>query len=198
MLIREYCMARKFFGTKIVPSVLIFISLIVSAILADFLLHLAGLIWVGRYLGIVGTLIILSSFLYSLRKRKLFKAGSPKTLLQSHELMGWLGALCILVHGGIHFNAIIPWLALIAMIVVVASGLTGKYLLKQAKERLKDKEEVLKAQNKTTDEVERELLYSSLLVETMQKWRKVHMPLTMIFFAFALIHIVITLLLWRW
>ncbi len=112
--------------------------------------------------------------------------------------MGWIGALFILVHGGIHFNAIIPWLALFAMLFVVASGLTGKYLLKQAKERLKDKEADLKAQGKSIEEIEKELLYSSLLVDTMQKWRKVHMPLTMIFIAFALIHIIITLLMWRW
>jgi hypothetical protein len=191
-------MALKFVGTKIIPSAFIFISLILSAILIDFLFHLAGLVWIGRYLGIVGTFIIITSFIYSLRKRKIIKSGSPKRLLQNHELLGWIGALFILVHGGIHFNAIIPWLALFAMVIVVASGLTGKYLLKQAKERLKDKEAELIKQNISTEEIEKELLYNSLLVDTMQKWRKVHMPLTMIFIAFALIHIIITLLMWRW
>ncbi|QQS36642.1 MAG: hypothetical protein IPM56_01415 [Ignavibacteriales bacterium] len=191
-------MALKFVGTKIIPSALIFISLIISAILLDFLFHLAGLVWIGRYLGIAGTFVIIASFIYSLRKRKIIKSGSPKRLLQNHELQGWIGALLILVHGGVHFNAVIPWLALFAMVIVVASGLTGKYLLKQAKERLKDKEAELVKQNKTTDEIEKELLYSSLLVDTMQKWRKVHMPLTMIFIAFALIHIIVTLLMWRW
>lgn len=191
-------MALKFVGTKIIPSAFVFILLILSAILIDFLFHLSGLVWVGRYLGIVGTFVIITSFIYSLRKRKIIKSGSPKRLLQNHELQGWIGALFILVHGGIHFNAVIPWLALFAMVVVVASGLTGKYLLKQAKERLKDKEAELVAQNKTIEEIEKELLYSSLLVDTMQKWRKVHMPLTMIFIAFTLIHIIITLLMWRW
>lgn len=191
-------MALKFFWKNIIPSAFIFISLILSAILIDFLFHLAGLVWIGRYLGIVGTLVIITSFIYSLRKRKIIKSGSPKRLLQNHELQGWIGALFILVHGGIHFNAIIPWLALFSMVIVVASGLTGKYLLKQAKERLKDKEVELSAQNKSSEEIEKELLYSSLLVDTMQKWRKVHMPLTMIFIAFALIHIIITLLMWRW
>src|SRR5690606_23545373 len=156
-------MALKFVGTKIIPSAIIFISLIASAIIIDFLFHLAGIVWVGRYLGIIGTIIIVTSFVYSLRKRKIIKSGSPKRLLQNHELQGWIGALFILVHGGIHFNAIIPWLALFAMVIVVASGLTGKYLLKQAKERLKDKEAELKAQNKSVEEIEKELLYSSLL-----------------------------------
>ena len=191
-------MAVKFIFSKIVPSIILFISLLVLTVLIDYLLHLSGFVWVGRYLGIVGTLIIISSFIYSLRKRKIIQISTPKQLLQNHELFGWSGALMILVHGGIHFNAIIPWLALFAMVIVVASGLTGKYLLKEAKESLKDKQIELKSRNLSTNEIEKELFYSSLLVDTMQKWRKVHMPLTMIFAALALLHIIITLLLWSW
>jgi hypothetical protein len=191
-------MALKFIFSKIVPSIILFISLLVLTVLIDYLLHLSGFIWVGRYLGIVGTLIIISSFIYSLRKRKIIQISTPKQLLHNHELFGWSGALMILVHGGIHFNAIIPWLALFAMVIVVASGLTGKYLLKEAKESLKDKQIELKSINLSPNEIEKELFYSSLLVDTMQKWRKVHMPLTMIFAALALLHIIITLLLWSW
>ncbi len=62
----------------------------------------------------------------------------------------------ILVHGGIHFNAVIPWLALFAMVIVVASGLTGKYLLKEAKESLKDKQIELKSRNLSPNEIEKE------------------------------------------
>ncbi|MBP1682593.1 MAG: hypothetical protein H6Q27_156 [Ignavibacteriaceae bacterium] len=191
-------MALMFIFSKIVPSIILFISLLVLTVLIDYLLHLSGFVWVGRYLGIVGTLIIISSFIYSLRKRKIIKISTPKQLLQNHELFGWSGALMILVHGGIHFNAIIPWLALFAMVIVVASGLTGKYLLKEANKSLKDKQIELKSINLSPNEIEKELFYSSLLVDTMQKWRKVHMPLTMIFAALALLHIIITLLLWSW
>ena len=191
-------MPVKFVVSKILPSIILFASLIVLTIFIDYILHLSGLVWIGRYLGIAGTLIIIFSFVYSLRKRKMISIGSPKRLLQNHELFGWSGSLMILVHGGIHFNAIIPWLALFSMVVVVASGLIGKYLLKQAKESLKDKAAELKLNNLSEIEIEKELLYNSLIVDTMQKWRKVHMPLTMIFAAFALLHIIITLLLWRW
>ena len=190
-------MALKFTLTKIIPSFLIYISLFATTILLDYIFHLLNWGWVGRYLGMVGTFLIVLSFLYSLRKRKLIQFGTPKRLLQNHELLGWSGALMILVHGGIHFNAIIPWLALFAMLIVVASGLTGKYLLKDAKESFKNKQIELKARL-SEDEIERELLYHSLLVDKMQKWRKVHMPLTMIFTAFALLHIILTLLFWRW
>ena len=191
-------MPVKFVLSKVLPSIILFVLLIVLTIFIDYILHLFGLVWIGRYLGIAGTLLILSSFVYSLRKRKLIQFGSPKWLLQNHELFGWSGSLFILVHGGIHFNAIIPWLALFAMVIVVASGLTGKYLLKQAKNGLKDKAAELKQKNLSTEEIEKELFYNSLLVDTMQKWRMIHMPLTMIFTALALLHIIITLLLWRW
>jgi type VI protein secretion system component VasF len=112
--------------------------------------------------------------------------------------MGWIGALMILIHGGIHFNAVIPWLALLFMLIVVGSGITGKYLLKEAKEKMISKENELRQNNFTEQEIEQELLSHSLLVDTMQQWRRVHMPLSMIFFALALLHIVFTMLLWRW
>jgi hypothetical protein len=38
----------------------------------------------------------------------------------------WLGSLMVLIHAGIHFNAILPWLATIAMGVNVISGMVGK------------------------------------------------------------------------
>lgn len=113
-------------------------------------------------------------------------------------MLGWLGALVLLVHGGIHFNALVPWLALVAMLAVVASGLTGKYLLRGARESLREREAALAAQGLGPPAIERELLGHSLLVDTMQQWRRVHMPLTMVFTALAALHLCATLLLWSW
>jgi hypothetical protein len=104
----------------------------------------------------------------------------------------------ILVHGGIHFYALIPWLAVLAMLVVVASGLTGRFLLDAARARLKDKEEDLRQEGLPETGIERELLMHSLLVDTMKKWRRIHMPLTMAFVALSLLHITATALFWRW
>ncbi len=191
-------MALRFTFTRIVPSLLLFLALIAGTVLVDYALHVLRLAWVGRYCGIAGTALLLVSFLYSLRKRKLIGFGSPKTLLRSHETLGWVGALVILVHGGIHFNALIPWLALLAMLVVVASGLTGKLLLEEARGSLRAREEKLKQTGLPTDEIEKELLGHSLLVDSMKQWRKVHLPLTMVFLALALLHVTATLLFWRW
>lgn len=183
---------------KIVSSFLIYIAMILAAISLDYILHLAGLKSAGRYFGFIGTAIVLSSFIYSMRKRKLISRGSPKNLLQNHEFLGWLGAVLIIVHGGIHFNAIIPWIALFAMMIVVGSGLTGKFLLAASKEELKGVRKELSDSGMSEEEIEKEVLFRSLLVKKMQNWRKVHMPLTMILAAFALLHIVMTLIFWRW
>ncbi len=183
---------------KLLPFTLIFITLIMTAVFVHIFLQNAGYKWLLRYLGIAGTLLIIFSFVYSLRKRKLIKFGKAKLLLQIHELMAWTGSLLILIHAGFDFDAVIPRMAVFAMLVVVASGITGKYLLKQAKESLKERRAELIAKNLSPDEIEKELFALSLIADKMQMWRTVHIPLTLIFAAFALLHIITILLFWRW
>jgi len=183
---------------KIFPFVFIYVILITAAISINIFLQNAGCKWLLRYLGIAGTVLIIFSFVYSLRKRKIIKFGKAKLLLQIHELMAWTGSLLILIHAGFDFDAVIPRMAVFAMLVVVASGITGKYLLKQAKENLKERRAELIAKNLSPDEIEKELFALSLIAEKMQMWRTVHIPLTLIFAAFALLHIITILLFWRW
>ena len=102
-------------------------------------------LWIGRYLGIPGTLLIVGSCAYSLRKRKLIRAGKPVTLLRWHERLAWVGSLLVLVHAGIHFNALLGWLAAGAMLVNVGSGLTGKFLLQRSRQRLDETRERMRA-----------------------------------------------------
>ena len=191
-------MILNFTFKKALPLILIYLALFASAAVLHFFLNTAGFKWLLRYLGIAGTLLILFSFIYSLRKRKIIPFGKPKFLLQFHEAMAWSGAVLILAHSGIDFEAVIPRAAVFAMLIVVASGLTGKYLLKNAREDIKSKREELKAKNLSGEEIEKELFSLSLLADKMQLWRSVHIPLTVIFAAFALLHIIITLLFWRW
>ena len=99
----------------VLPFSLLLGLLAAATIAGDSLLHRLNLVWVGRYLGIAGTLLIIGSLYYSLRKRKYIQTGDPKTLLTLHEFSAWLGSLMVLIHAGIHFNAILPWLATVAM-----------------------------------------------------------------------------------
>lgn len=191
-------MAVRFALRRILPSVLVYAALLATALLVDLVLHLAGAASVGRWLGLGGAGLIALSFAYSLRKRRIITRGEPRRLLQAHELLGWLGAAALVVHAGVHFNAALPWLALAALLIVVASGLTGKYLLAEARASLAREQAALAAEGLAPAEVERRLLSHALVVDVMQRWRKVHMPLTMVFVGLAAVHVAAVLLFWRW
>jgi len=177
---------------------MIFGLLVLSTIVIDALLHQFGLVWVGRYLGIPGTILILVSFVYSMRKRKLIQAGKPKVLLRLHETLTWLGALMILVHAGVHVYAILPWLALFAMLVNVASGLVGKYLLDRSRRYLSQKTELYVQRGLAGEQLEKEIFWDAVTLDAMKKWRTVHLPITLAFAVLGITHILSIFLFWQW
>ncbi|MBI4848736.1 MAG: hypothetical protein HY808_09215 [Nitrospirae bacterium] len=190
-------MKHSLFFKNVQPFLLKFILLILMTLITDFMLHGSGLLWIGRYLGIPGTFLIAISFAYSARKKKIITHGPPALFLRLHEYLAWTGALMVLVHGGIHFNALLAWAALTAMLVAVISGLAGKYLLKESRETLAAKKDLLLKNGMKAEEVEKELFPESLTVKGMTKWRTVHRPITIVFAIFTCIHIVTIIFLWR-
>ena len=183
---------------EILPFFAAFAALVLAALLVDAALHAFGTVWIGRYLGILGTLLILGSFSYSLNKRKLLDLGRPVQLLVFHQRMAWTGSLLILVHAGVHFNAILPWLAVGAMLTNVGSGLTGKYLLKSAGRRLESARQELREQGVPQAALNEQLYWDSLAFETVRQWKVVHLPITLAFAVLAVAHIVSILLFWGW
>jgi len=191
-------METSLFRKQVLPFLLLFAGLILGALFFDWLLHRLDLVWIGRWLGIPGTLLILASFLYSLRKRRKIGFGKPKSLLALHETLTWIGALMILVHAGIHVYAILPWLALIAMLVNVVSGMTGKYLLDGSRRLLADKQAYYRQQGMDAAAIERQLFWDATTVDAMKQWRVVHLPITLAFAVLGLGHILSILLFWQW
>ncbi len=191
-------MQRSLIRKEVIPFLLMFGSLILATIITDALLHQFELAWIGRWLGIPGTLLILSSFLYSLRKRKKISFGKPKTLLTVHETLTWIGALFILVHAGIHVYAILPWLALLAMLINVISGMTGKYLLDRSRRFLAEKKETYLQQGLPDEEVEKRLFWDATTYDLMKQWRIIHLPITLAFAVLGMTHILSILLFWQW
>jgi hypothetical protein len=190
----DYSLARK----EIFPFVAIIGSLIIATIFTDAILHLVDLIWIGRWLGIPGTLLILLSFLYSLRKRKKISFGKPKVLLTMHEVMAWIGALMILVHAGIHIYTVLPWLALTAMLVNIVSGMTGKYLLDRSRRFLADKKARYIENGLSEQDADKKMFWDATSYEVMKKWRAIHIPITLAFVVLSLTHILSILMFWQW
>ena len=191
-------MRASLFMREVIPFFLRLGLLGLSALAIDALLHWLNAVWIGRYLGIPGVLLIIGSFGYSLRKRQLITFGKPVTLLRLHEYMAWAGSLLILVHAGIHFNAIMGWLAVWAMLVNIASGLTGKFLLQRARIRLEETRTQMRALGLTGAELEDKLYWDSLTFDAVRQWRAVHYPITLAFAVLALGHIVSIFLFWGW
>jgi len=183
---------------KVMPFLVMFIALGVGTAILDALLHLFDLVWVGRYLGIPGTILILLSFMYSMRKRKVISVGKPKTLLTLHQTFTWLGALMVLVHAGIHVYAILPWLALIAMMVNIISGMTGQFLLDRSRQFVAEKKAAYAEQGLTAEAAEKELFWDAVTFDLMKKWRAVHFPITLVFSVLGLAHIFSIFLFWEW
>ena len=182
----------------VLPFTFLLVLLAAATLAGDYLLHRLNLVWVGRYLGIPGTLLIIGSLVYSLRKRKYITSGNPKTLLTLHELGTWVGSLMVLIHAGIHFNAILPWLATVAMGVNVISGMVGKMLLGRSREHVLGQRDHYQLRGLSKAEVERAVFWDAVTLDAMTKWRKVHIPIFIVFAVLALGHIVSFFLFWGW
>jgi hypothetical protein len=191
-------MTTSLWRQHILPFSLVLGLLAAATLAGDYLLHRLNLVWVGRYLGIPGTLLILGSLVYSLRKRKFIATGNPKTLLTLHEFAAWLGSALVLVHAGVHFNAILPWLTTVAMGVNVISGMVGKILLDRSRCHVQGQREHFQLRGLSRHEVEQAVFWDAVTLDAMTRWRKVHIPVFVAFAVLALGHIVSIFLFWGW
>jgi hypothetical protein len=102
------------------------------------------------------------------------------------------------VHAGVHFNAILGWLAVWAMLINVGSGLTGKFLLARARRRMDAARLTLRERGLGEAELADRLYWDSMTFDAVRQWRVVHVPITLAFAVLALAHIVAIMLFWGW
>jgi hypothetical protein len=190
---------RSIFQKDTVPFAFYLVTLLAVTLLGDAALHALGLASIGRWLGIPGLVLIGLSLAYSARKRHLIKQGSPSKYLRFHEYVAWLGSVMVLLHAGIHFGAVLPWFATLAMVTTVASGLVGKYLLRRARETSRGRMDAVKALGSMSPEDKEQMLFSdAVAIEYMSRWRSIHFPITAAFAILTVGHLVSTFLFWGW
>ncbi len=138
--------------------------------------------------GFSGTFLVLVAMLYSLRKRRIFRFGSMKMWLRTHEWLAIAGTFVIFVHVGTHFRAILPMVALLVMFSVFVSGLIGRYVYREAKLELRSKTEELKSRGLPEHEVEQKLWVLSVTSSTLARWRSIHGPMVFILALLVVAH----------
>jgi hypothetical protein len=84
----------------------------------------------GYWLGIIGSLMMLLLLLYPLRKRARFLRGLGRVpaWFRSHMLLGIIGPTLIIFHANFQSKSLNATVALVFMLIIVASGIIGRYL----------------------------------------------------------------------
>ena len=84
----------------------------------------------GYYLGIVGSVMMLTLLLYPLRKhvRFLNALGAIRHWFRLHMLLGILGPLLIIIHSAFGIGSLNAGVAMTCMLLVAGSGVVGRFM----------------------------------------------------------------------
>jgi hypothetical protein len=134
----------------------------------------------GHGIGILGFLLMLmTETLYSLRKRsRSVKWGRMSTWLQFHIFTGLVGPYMVLLHTSWKFNGI-AGVSTLFTIIIVLSGFVGRYIFTRVP--------------RTLDGLEIEGTLSQEALKQARRllalWHTVHIPIGMVVFISAFVHI---------
>ena len=117
-----------------------FLAVFFGVLVMGFLFHqsqtFAGSL-MGHGFGILGSLFILMTLIYPFRKRILKKKGKQNPL-NSHVFYGLIGPSLVVIHSAHKFSSIIGILVFLALLLVVFSGIVGRYLYKKVNRSLRE------------------------------------------------------------
>jgi hypothetical protein len=144
--------------------------------------------FVGHGIGIAGfILMLMTATLYSLRKlRTDARWGTTAAWLKFHMVTGLVGPYMVLLHTSLKFNGL-AGLATLLTVVVVVSGVVGRYLYT----RVPRTAEGLEAAAGDDDRERRGRLLKRR--KALATWHTFHVPLTWVLFIAAFIHVVAAL-----
>jgi hypothetical protein len=92
--------------------------------------YITGESGLGYWLGIIGSLMMLLLLLYPLRKRARFLRGLGRVpaWFRSHMFLGIIGPTLVVFHANFQSHSLNATVALFFMLIIVASGIIGRYL----------------------------------------------------------------------
>ena len=96
----------------------------------------------GHLIGIAGTVMMFMTLVYPFKKRVLGRRGR-KNPLGTHILYGLAGPSLVVIHSAHKLDSLIGLLTFLTMLVVVLSGIVGRYLFRSVNRTLKEQKKEL-------------------------------------------------------
>jgi hypothetical protein len=145
---------------------------------------------VGHGIGILGfVLMLMTETLYTIRKQMTdARWGSMAGWLRFHIVTGLVGPYMVLLHSTMRFSGV-AGIAMLLTVVVVASGVVGRYIY-TAIPRAVDGSELPEG---SAPDAEKRAERLAAMRRALATWYSVHVPLTWVLFAAALVHAVAAL-----
>jgi len=103
---------------------------------------------------------------------------------------GVIGPLLIFLHSGAHVHAMVPLLALAAMVIVVVSGIVGQGVHYLALRTLNDRRRELHEEGLGSEEIDLRLHRMAAQEEAFRLWQSIHAPITLMFLVLAAMHVI--------
>lgn len=167
---------------------------ICGALYLEHLIDAIGLSSYKHIVGIIGSVMIMASISYSLRKRHIFfSSGSLAGWRTVHEWLTIVGGFMVFVHGGLYTHAFVPVAAAVTMLISIASGLLGRYLFLMTHDYLLSKRDELIKQGLNEKAADEELQSLIIAHNIMKYWRTVHVPIVTSLAVTTILHVVSSL-----
>ena len=122
--------------TDVTVLLSIFFVLLIPGLLALPTQAMSGTL-ISHIIGIAGTIIILFTLIYPLRKRILGIRGK-KNPISHHVYYGLIGSILVVLHAGHSMGSLIGNLVYLSMVLVVMSGIVGRHLFKKFFKTIKE------------------------------------------------------------
>ena len=143
----------------------------------------------AHLIGWLGLFLMGMTFVYPVKRRLHPNAVWPKPWFLVHMICGLVGPVLIFLHAGAHFHAWVPILALISMMLVVMSGITGQAIHYLAFKMLYERRHQLADRGMSEEAIDAHLHDLALQEETLRWWKCLHGPLTWLFVTMTIMHV---------
>lgn len=117
-----------------------FVALVVGLLAIPLPFSAGGIL--RHFLGITGSVLMALALVYTYRKRVQGKKGN-KNPLRSHLYFGLVGPILVVLHSGASVGSLIGTILFLTMLLVVLTGIVGRYLFKKVNRSLKSQQQDL-------------------------------------------------------